>query len=98
MKTLPYLEQCSEKVLQQNNDKFCLTNVAELKENIPSKKPLFFVGSDTIFNYLVFYYDKTKKIVVGFKVPKDDFKPPVELQFEAGNYFLKKYPIYLGDI
>ncbi len=99
MKTLPsYLEQCQEKVMQQNNDKFCATDVTELKENIPGKKPLFYVGSDSTSNYLVFYYDKTKKIVVGFKVPYNDFKPPAELQFKEDNYYLKKYPIYLDDI
>ncbi len=88
----------NEKVMQQNNDKFCTTNVAELKENIPGKKPLFYVGSDSASNYLVFYYDKTKKIVVGFKVPYNDFKPPIELQFKEDNYYLKKYPVYLDDI
>lgn len=97
MTATKYLRQCHAKI-QTQEGKYCLSSFDELKTNLTGGRPLFYVGTDSIYDYFVFYDDRTTKLSVGFNVPKGQFNIENPIAFEKANYHLKEHPIYLSQL
>lgn len=93
-----YIMQCHKNIQTKEGEKYCLSSLKELKDNLPKSKPLFYIGSDSAYNYFVFYEDRITKLTIGLKTSVREFEIKYNFPFEQKNYHLRKYPIYLKDL
>lgn len=90
--TISFLKQCEE-IRNKENDKFCLSNLEELKKSIPAKDHIYYYGSDSEFHFFKYHYrtaffsyDKTASwAVMGFKIPIAEYAPLKEKLFNENN-------------
>jgi hypothetical protein len=94
--TLAFLKRCNEES-KIDNSRTCLTSVLELKQSLPKERPMFYLGSDTLFHYFIFAYDKTTKLSSRFRIAKSEIK--LKNEFSYGHKESKKdFPVYLSDL
>ena len=96
-KTLMFLEQCQKKRFEQN-EKYCLSNIQELKDNLSKSSSLHYIGSDVSFHYWEYYYNKTTKMSMKFKLPINEYSPSETLIFKDSNIWSDGYPVSLSDL
>lgn len=93
-KTVSYLERCNQKL---ESDGYCLTKVEEMKRDLPDGRPLFYLGSDSIFHYFIYAYDKTAKISARMKILKEEFTPKYELFNKDEKKIIYDFPVYITE-
>ena len=97
-KTTKFLNECQKKQSQMK-DTYYYTYPEELKNNLPSGVPLFYLGSDTSFHYFHYFYDRTTKIKIEFKFDADSFTPERYLDIRDNSISPSmRIPVYLSDI
>jgi hypothetical protein len=92
-----YLKQCNVKAQNSSNNS-CITTVLEVKQNLSGGSPLFYIGSDSLYHYLFYTYDKTTKISSKFRIKKEEFKLKYEEFNKNDSSITYNYPIYLSDL
>lgn len=104
-KTIVYLKQCEEKRSIENNI-FCSTNLANLKEQLPAKDSINYIGSDNNYHYLKYHYrtafysyDKVKRwAVMSFKIPLNELMLKTHIIFQESNTWNDGYKISVSDL
>lgn len=92
--TSEFLNECNRFETRGN---FCLRTVSEIKMGLSKNYPLYYIGSDTKFHYLIYNYEPAK-ICSKIKINRIDCKLKVEIFEKEDEGFISDFPIYIDEL
>lgn len=105
-KVVSYLKNC-DRIRVENEETYCLVSIKDLKNNIPKKDKVYYMGTDIDYHYFKYHYrttffsyDKTAKwAVMGFKIPiTEEYHPKNSREFKLTNTCDDAYIVLVDEL
>lgn len=104
-RVISYLKNC-DRIRVEKEETYCLVSIKHLKNNIPKKDKVYYMGADCDYHYFKYHYrttffsyDKTAKwAVMGFKILIIEYHPKNSREFKLTNTCDEAYIVLVDEL